>query len=164
MTDPTGTTDRIPSERLWQLPSWLLNQVAGRANRLVSSQFGRPGVRTQYAVLAGLEEFGPISQARLGRRLGIDRSDMVATLNILEHEGLAVRAPDEHDRRRNAIRISPEGIQALHSLDDRVRTAQVELLAPLSSDEGAQLRQLLQRLLCHHGGYQRHNHDTPAPE
>lgn len=150
----------VPSRRLWRLPSWLLNHLASHANRLVSSSFGRPGVRTRYAVLAGLDEFGPISQAGLGRTLGIDRSDMVAVLNDLEREGLALRAPDENDRRRNAIRITPTGTHALHALDDQVNAAQDALLAPLSQDERAQLNELLQRLLEHHTGYQRRSDDV----
>jgi DNA-binding MarR family transcriptional regulator len=48
---------------------------------LVGDSFGRPGLRRHYAVLAGLDEFGPISQAALSRRLGVDRSDLVAALN-----------------------------------------------------------------------------------
>jgi MarR family transcriptional regulator, lower aerobic nicotinate degradation pathway regulator len=143
-----------PSQRLWRLPSWLLNQVAARANRLVGERFERPGVRIRYAVLAGLDEFGPISQAGLGRRLGIDRSDIVAVLNDLERERFVLRAPDENDRRRNAIRITPGGTHALNTLDDLVNAAQDTLLEPLSPAERGQLNELLQRLLEHHAGYQ----------
>jgi DNA-binding MarR family transcriptional regulator len=151
----------VPSQRLWVLPSWLLNQAAAQAKRLVNDRFGRPGGRTRYAVLAGLVEFGPISQARLGRQLGIDRSDMVTVLNDLEREGLALRAPDETDRRRNAIRITPAGTAALHALDDQVNAAQDALLEPLAPHERAQLTELLHRILEHHAGYQ---HNGAAPE
>jgi DNA-binding MarR family transcriptional regulator len=110
-------------------------------------------------VLAGLEEFGPISQAELGRRLGIDRSDMVSTLNALAAEGLVVRAPDEGDRRRNAIRVTPAGISTLFALDDRLAQAQAALLEPLAPPERAQFTRLLQRLLEHHTGYQTERFD-----
>jgi hypothetical protein len=44
------------------------------------------GGRTRYALLAGLVEFGPISQARLGRQLGIEGAQLTALLHrILEH-------------------------------------------------------------------------------
>lgn len=151
--------DVAPSRRLWRLPSWLLNNAASRANRLVN-RFGGPGIRIRYAVLAGLDEFGPISQAELGRRLGIDRSDIVAVLNDLERERLALRAPDESDRRRNAIRITPAGSRALHALDDQIYAAQDALLEPLSPGERTQLNHLLQRLLEHHAGY--HSHANEA--
>lgn len=143
----------IPSKRMWALPSWQLNQAASRANKLVGEAFGRPGAKRSYGVLAGIEEFGPISQAALSRALGIDRSDIVSTLNELERDGLAVRAPDEQDRRRNAIRITPAGVEALHALDDEVNGAQDALMEPLSTAERAQLSSLLQRLLTHHHGW-----------
>lgn len=144
-----------PSRRLWVLPSWLLNQVASRANRLVAESFGRPGVRMHYAVLAGLAEFGPISQAELSRRLGVDRSDLVAALNELEREEFVLRAPDDRDRRRNVLRITSVGQDELHSLDARVQAAAAALLAPLAPGERQQLVSLLQRLLAHHseGGH-----------
>lgn len=153
----------IPSRRLWRLPSWLLNHVAAHGNRLVRGSFGRPGVRTRYAILAGIDEFGPISQAELGRRLGIDRSDIVAVLNDLERDGFARRAPDEKDSRRNSIRITPAGTHSLHALDAQVNAAQDALLAPLSHAERAQFNELLQRLLEHHAGYQRHSNASEFP-
>lgn len=142
-----------PSQRMWALPSWLLNQTARRGNKLVGEALGRPGIKTQYGVLACIEEFGPISQAALGRALGFDRGDLVTVLNELEREGLAVRAPDERDRRRNAISITPAGVETLHSLDDQVNAAQETLVEPLSPTERAELVTLLQRLLEHHHGY-----------
>jgi DNA-binding MarR family transcriptional regulator len=159
----TRAADVVPSHRLWGLPSWLLNQAAAHANRLVADRFCRPGVRTSYAVLAGLAEFGPISQAALGRQLGIDRSDMVAVLNTLERDGLALRTPDENDRRRNAIRITPEGTDALHILDDQVNAAQDALLEPLSPHDRAHLSELLHRLLQHHAGYRWHANNVDQP-
>jgi MarR family transcriptional regulator, lower aerobic nicotinate degradation pathway regulator len=138
---------------MWALPSWQLNQAASRANKLVGEAFGRPGIKRSYGVLAGIEEFGPQSQAALSRMLGIDRSDIVSTLNELERDGLAVREPDVHDRRRNAIRITPAGTAALRALDEDVNRAQDALLEPLTAAERAQLSALLQRLLTHHHGW-----------
>lgn len=159
MESATKAAEFVPSTRLWQQPSWLLNMVSARANRLVSNQFGQPGIRRAYALLAGLEEFGPISQAELGRRLGVDRSDIVTALNQLVREGLAVRAPDAGDRRRNAIQITPAGVSTLLALDDRLDQAQAALLEPLGPDERAQFKRLLQRLLEHHTGYQTERFD-----
>jgi len=145
--------EESPSKRMWVLPTWLLNQTASRGNKLVADALGRPGRKTHYGVLAGIEEFGPISQAALGRALGFDRGDLVTVLNDLEREGLAVRAPDEQDRRRNAISITTAGVETLHALDDQVNSAQDALVEPLSPAERAQLTTLLQRLLEHHNGY-----------
>src|ERR671928_478678 len=68
--------------------------LAKRMKREIAAAYGEP-----YAVLAALEEAGPMSQADLGRRVWIDRSDLHAIINELESEGLVARVRDERDRR-----------------------------------------------------------------
>lgn len=143
-----------PPGRLWQLPTWLISHVAGDSHRLVVNAFGSPAGRTDYAALAGLEEFGAMSQAALGRRLGIDRSDIVAVLNRLQADKLVIRVQDETDRRRNVIRITPAGKRALQRLDTVINKVQRALLAPLSAHQQRQLTELLQHLVEYHRDYQ----------
>ena len=151
MEGSTEAKARAP-RRLRQLPSWLLNQGALHANRLVNEGFTEAGVRRyHFTVLVALADQGPTSQAALGRRLSIDRSDMVAVLNDLERDGLVSRARDERDRRRNLVRLTPAGAGALKRLDARVQDAQDSLLEPLSATERRELRRLLTRVVEHHG-------------
>lgn len=136
------------SSRLRALPSWLLNQSALRAQRLVTDGLGAVGAhRHHYAVLAALDEFGPDSQAALGRRAGIDRSDMVALVNELSGAGLLARAADANDRRRNLVTITPAGRRRLRTLDAVLADIQDDLLAPLSRDERDQLVGALTRVV-----------------
>ena len=74
----------------------------------------------------------------------------MAVLNHLERDGLVLRAPDDHDRRRNAISITAAGSRTLRSLDGLVDEAQAALLEPLSARERRQFNDLLQRLVEHH--------------
>jgi DNA-binding MarR family transcriptional regulator len=135
------------------MPSWLLNQVALPAQRIVAEALGSIGARRpHYSVLSALEEFGPASQAALGRRCGIDRSDMVALVNELSADGRVERTPDPHDRRRNVIAITDAGREFLSQLDRLLKVAQDDLLAPLSAPERAELARLLDTLLAHHSG------------
>ena len=139
-------------QRLRRLPSWLLNQAALQANRAVGEAFAAAGMRRHhFTVLVALDEGGPASQAELGRRLSIDRSDIVSVLNDLERDGLVVREPDEVDRRRNVVRLTPPGADALAQLAERVEAAQRALLAPLSAAERKELERLLERVVDHHG-------------
>ena len=152
--DPAA--DRAPT-RLQRLPSWLLNQAALHATRIVGEAFANAGVRRyHYSVLVALAQDGPASQADLGRRLWIDRSDMVAVLNDLERDGLVARVRDEHDRRRNLVELTPAGKRALDKLDTRVEEAQGALLGPLSASERQQLLRLLTRLVEAHGEQPKH--------
>ena len=107
--------------------------------------------RYHYALLAALAEFGPSSQAALGRRLGIDRSDVVAAINELVEQKMVERTLDVSDRRRNTITITDEGREQLWRLDGMLAGVQDTLLAPLAADEREQLVRLLTRILDHHG-------------
>ena len=144
---------RTAPARLRSLPSWLLNQVALPAQRIIAEALASVGARRQhYSVLSALEEFGPASQAALGRRCGIDRSDMVALVNELAAAGRLERTPDAEDRRRNVIAITDAGRKFLAELDRLLQDAQDDLLAPLSAQERAELVRLLGTVLAHHSG------------
>ena len=88
-------------------PTWLLSRANARAQQILHDAFGREGLPGyHYRLLAALDEFGHTSQADLGRRTGIDRSDIVAAVNDLVASGLVSRTPDADDRRRNVIAIT----------------------------------------------------------
>jgi DNA-binding MarR family transcriptional regulator len=136
--------------RLRELPSWLLNQAALRGQRIGARVLAEAGAhRSHYAVLSALDEFGPDSQAALGRRCGIDPSDMVALMAVLTGDGLVERAPDPADRRRNVVSITRAGRRRLDKLDSTVAAAQDELLEPLSTADRARLVALLTRVVRH---------------
>jgi len=144
---------RTAPARLRELPSWLIGQNSLVARYLVSEQLSQAeDHRYHYSMLAALEEFGPLSQAELGRRCDLDRSDVTAAVTGLESRGLLERRPDPDDRRRNTVRITEAGRTHLAELDALVAIAQDELLAPLSPAERKLLVMLLTRLAEHHAG------------
>jgi DNA-binding MarR family transcriptional regulator len=138
-------------ERLQAKPSWLLTQLAVHAHRLASDGFAEVGARGyHYRILAALHEFGPASQAELGRRGTMDRSDVVAAINELAGQGFVERAPDPDDRRRNIVTLTNAGQRQLRRLDVALDKAQDDLLGPLAAAERQTLTDLLLRLLAHH--------------
>ena len=129
-------------------PTWLISQVSARAHRLLTDRLAAVGARGyHYRLLAALAEFGPSSQASLGRRTRMDRSDVVAAVSELAAQGLVDRAADPADRRRNVVTLTPRGTARLERLDHVLADVQDELLAPLSGAERAELARLLTRLL-----------------
>ena len=145
------TADARTLARLRHAPSWLIGLVSVHSHRLVSAGFAAAGARGyHYRLLAALDEYGPSSQAALGRTTGIDRSDVVAALNELAAKGLIDRSPDPSDRRRNIITLTADGARHLQKLDGVLTGIQDELLAPLSPAEREQLTGLLTRLADHH--------------
>lgn len=135
-------------ERLRGLATWLLAQNSLRAARAVTNGLAEVGAhRHHYSMLAVLAESGPMSQAELGRRCGLDRSDVTAAVAELVDQGLVSRRPDSGDRRRNEVDITRAGTRRLRQLDTAVSKIQDEVLAPLSVAERSQLTRLLTRLL-----------------
>lgn len=135
--------------RLRSLPSWLLNQAAAAASRATAAVFDAEGMhRSQFAVLAALDEFGPLSQAALSDRTGLDPSDVVRWVDELAGTGHVERARDPSDRRRNVISLTDSGRERLRDLDEKLERAQQELLAPLTAAQRDELTALLQGLLA----------------
>ena len=136
---------------LTELPSWLLTQSAAQAHRVVTESFAAGGARGyHFRLLATLVEFGPASQAELGRRSSIDRSDVVAALNELEADGYVERSPDPEDGRRNVITITTAGKRQFKRLTNLVGKAQEEIFAPLSATDRARLTTILGKLVAYH--------------
>jgi DNA-binding MarR family transcriptional regulator len=91
-----------------------------------------------------------MSQADLGRRLCIDRSDLHSMLGELQNDGLVARVRDAGDRRRNRVEITAAGDAVRERLDARVQAAQDALLTPLSGADRRELHRLLKELVEYH--------------
>jgi DNA-binding MarR family transcriptional regulator len=152
--EPTAgrTIGESAPARLRVQPSWLINQVAIPANRLVTEALAAAGTRRyHYSLLAALDENGPASQADLSRRTTIDRSDMVAAVNELAEQGYVERTPDPEDRRRNVVAMTAAGRERLEQIDSLIAEVQTRILAPLSPSERDALIAILTRLVDYHG-------------
>jgi len=141
--------------RLKDRPTWLISRAYARSSGLLNAGFEAHGTGLRgyhYRLLAALEEWGPASQADLGRSTGIDRSDVTAALAELESRNLIERTVDPENKRRNIVTLTPEGADQLRDLDTVVDTIQDELLAPLTATQRRQFTTLISRLV-----------DDPAP-
>lgn len=139
--------------RVRDQPSWRIAQVHARAHRILHACLQAEGFTgRQYRLLAALIESEAPSQADLGRLAGLDRSDVVAALDVLVDRALVVREPDPRDRRRNVVTATHEGVETLVRLDSLVAEAQDELLARLSDEDRTQLDRLLTLLLASPAG------------
>lgn len=141
-----GHTDAAPS-RLRGTAFWLLGRTARTANALTRDRLVEAGLRYGfYGVLATLEEFGPAAQSTIGRRLGIDPSDMTAIATDLEGEGYVQRRRDLDDRRRNLVTITAAGRSALRRFDRAIAAAEEEFLGQLTAAERKHLVGILERI------------------
>ena len=146
MTHQPGRTPTRVKDR----PTWLISRAYARSSGLLNAGFEAhgSGLRSyHYRLLAALEEWGPASQADLGRSTGIDRSDVTAALAELESRNLIERTVDPEHKRRNIVTLTPEGREQLRDLDTVLDAIQDELLAPLNATQRRQFITLMSRLL-----------------
>jgi MarR family transcriptional regulator, lower aerobic nicotinate degradation pathway regulator len=124
-----------------------MSRANARAQSLLADAFAAEGLRGyHFRLLAALDQYGPSSQADLGRNTGIDRSDVVAALDELATSGLVRRDPDSIDRRRNVVSITKRGTSTLNRIDTILDSVQEAVLAPLTPTERKTLVRLLRKL------------------
>ncbi|MGN6721420.1 MAG: MarR family winged helix-turn-helix transcriptional regulator [Marmoricola sp.] len=131
-------------------PTWLISRAFSRSSGLLFGAFEERGEGLRgyhYRLLAALDQWGPASQADLGRDTGIDRSDVTAVLGDLEARGLVERQVDPDHKRRKIVTITPAGLKELARLDGIVDDVQEAVLAPLSEAQQRQFLALLRRML-----------------
>ena len=130
--------------RLRALSSYGITLAAARAAQLAADRVAKLGVsKAAYGMLAVIAEFGPSSQADLGRRLGMDRRSVSAETVGLERGGFVSRGPDPADPRRNRLEITATGRTLLTQLDRSFKAMQDELFSALSPADRAELDRLL---------------------
>ena len=98
-------------------------------------------------VLRIVAELGPLSQREISDEVGIDPSDVVGAVDILERSGLVERHRDPDDRRRHAVVITAEGRKRSERLKTLMIEAEARSLAGLDADEQEQLTALLEKAL-----------------
>lgn len=140
-----------PPKRLRALLSWQAGKVATVGTRL-TAQHMPLSARTDFAILAALEEYGSLSQAELGRRLGLDRNDVSTVLARLERDRAVERTADPANTRRNRVTVTSSGVRYLSELQTHADAVQHDLFAALDNKERVQLIALLDRVRTKHSG------------
>jgi DNA-binding MarR family transcriptional regulator len=149
--EATGADDEMqPPARLRRLTSWQVHKASTLGARITARHMPLPA-RAEFAVLAALDEYGPLSQADLGRRLGLDRNEVSGIVTRLQRDHCIDRRVDPDNRRRNVVTLTVHGTQRLEEIQKYADAAQDELLAGLTSAERQQLSALLAKLLDTHG-------------
>ena len=96
-------------------------------------------------VLAVVEKRQPVSQREISDQLGLDASDVVGVLDILEAAHMVQRRRDPADRRRHAVVLTELGETAARRFAALRAEAAERALAGLDPDERRQLVELLER-------------------
>ena len=97
----------------------------------------------QCAVLIAIDDQEPQSQQEVARRLGLDRTTMVALIDELETKNLVSRSPAPDDRRKNVVALTAHGRETLTAALAATTEAENNFLAPLSRADAETFRRLL---------------------
>ena len=101
----------------------------------------------ELAVLSLLGRRGPCSQQEISRRLGIDRTTMVALVDTLAGRELVRRRPDPADRRKNMVELTTAGETIGVRAGREVDAAEDRFLASLTAAERQNLLELLRKVV-----------------
>jgi DNA-binding MarR family transcriptional regulator len=141
-----ATESRPPS--LLELPSYTAAQVSKYGRRRLEEVLREHGLRLgHHAILAALDDFGPMSQQQLADSLDFDKSHLVGRIDILEERELVIRTQDPDDRRRHRVALTPAGRTLLNRLRPVAKQSQKGFLEALTAAEQRTLISLLRRVL-----------------
>ena len=103
-----------------------------------------------FGVLVIIEANPDLKQSDLARATHLDRSTVVTIIDNLERRGLVERRTAAHDRRSNAIRLTPDGSVLLRKLKRQVKQHEKRLLRNFSAAERELFLALLQKVFPEH--------------
>jgi DNA-binding MarR family transcriptional regulator len=101
----------------------------------------------ELAVLTVLAEGDALSQHEAAKRLGIDRTTMVAMLDTLAGKDLIARRQHPDDRRRNIVELSTSGLRTLRKGTRLSADVEERFLAPLGARDSQRFRDALRALI-----------------
>ena len=102
---------------------------------------------TQFAALARLNEYGALSQNRLGRLTAMDSATIKGVVERLGGKGLVTSRPDTHDQRLRVVELTSEGHQAFELTEKQALKARAETLEALSAEEIETFEAVLAKLV-----------------
>jgi DNA-binding MarR family transcriptional regulator len=125
-------------------PTVLLTRLAWAAFRRLTPEL--LGIKLKaYFALRQLRDEGRMTQSSLCSAMNVDANYMVLMLNELESAGYVERRRDPADRRRHIVELTTAGHEAIARAERAMDDLEDDVLGPLSTEERATLRDLLDR-------------------
>lgn len=132
--------------------AFLLSQLGAVASSRFAERTREIGLTPSDAGVIRLLGRAPgLSQRSLADRLGAVPSRVVSLIDSLQERGLVERVRSSTDRRNYELHLTDAGQRVLRELRGIAEQHEAELLAPLSSEQVAQLNLLLAQLADGHG-------------
>jgi DNA-binding MarR family transcriptional regulator len=131
---------------LEQQVGFLLRQANQRHFAIFAEGICEQLTPTQFAAMAKLHQYGPLSQNRLGRLTAMDAATIKGVIDRLTQRKFTVVRADTKDGRLLIVDLSKKGREVVKLAIPLALRISAETLSPLKNGERAALLKLLRRL------------------
>ena len=133
--------------RMYARPGFLLRRAHQISAAVFEDECANVGLTpAQFGVLTVLANAPGLDQSSLARALGFDKVTVLRVLRGLEARGLLKRTASLTSKRNMAVVLSSDGEKLLKQAAKPAERAYERLMAPLSTEQQAQLVLLLMEL------------------
>jgi DNA-binding MarR family transcriptional regulator len=134
-----------------QAPGHLVRRAHQIAVALFMAELsGEDVTPVQFAILNAVMDTPGVDQVTLAGRVAFDAATSGSVLGRLETKGWIRREPDQADRRRKILWLTPTGHEATVQMKQAVERVQTNWLKPLSESEAQTLITLLAKVVAGH--------------
>lgn len=139
MKSPTEIRPAVDSDL-----TWLLHRAAQHHRVVTSEQAESIGLQMrEYIILGALGTVADMTQAELGKAIGLDKTTLTSQLDRLEKRGLVERRQHPRDRRVRIPVITPAGSALCARVSEACTAAESEVLAGFDAAQVETFRQML---------------------
>jgi MarR family transcriptional regulator for hemolysin len=114
---------------------WLLSRASYILTTELTAALEGLGVSPRAHCVLSAALSGDHTQTELARRVGLDKTTMVVTLDELESAGLAERKPSKTDRRARVIGVTRAGERKVREAEAIVEGIRADVLAVLPAED-----------------------------
>lgn len=123
---------------------YLLRRAQVKAFQSFASHFDVFDIKpVQFSALELIANNPGMRQSRLAEALGLQRTNLVGMLDLLQKRGLIERQPAPDDRRSHALHLTQKGEQLLEHLHGQFHKHEGELLQSIGEDDLETVRRAL---------------------
>jgi DNA-binding MarR family transcriptional regulator len=147
-TSPTAAAPALdaagPSPSVDSEITWLLHRAAQRMRGATGESAEKHGLSMRdYIVLSALGKAPGLTQAVLGKSLGLDKTTLMSQLDRLESRNLVVRHADPRDRRLRIPVITEEGEALRATVADACAAIEDSVLSSFDPHQVQAFRRML---------------------
>jgi MarR family transcriptional regulator, transcriptional regulator for hemolysin len=144
---PAGLVPAEVSQPLCADLCWLLSRASYTLTTELTAAFEDLGLSPRANCVLSVAMTGDYTQTELARRVGLDKTTMVVTLDGLEAAGLAERRPSAQDRRVRVIAVTPAGERKVREAEEIAERIRADVLSVLPARDRKIFLDALTRLV-----------------